>query len=274
MHSSRRDKPLNHSGLHRLPTVGGFLVRRGRHSGRSQFSTPRFVAIVTALVLAVGISACQVSAGGHSLRRPLAVDRAPHTTSGSATTTSSVASTTTTTDPGSLPQTGALPSAASPQFQSMMSALWSGIVTNSVTVALPAFFPQSAYEQLKTISGAQSDYADRLVGDYSLDITAAHNLLGTSPSSAVLVGVNVPAKYGHWIPPGVCDNRIGYFEVANSRIVYGQDGVTRSLGIASLISWRGTWYVVHLGAILRSAATGVVHDPEIGPGNSPPSSTC
>jgi hypothetical protein len=156
----------------------------------------------------------------------------------------------------------------------MMSALWSGIVTNSVTVALPAFFPQSAYEQLKTISGAQSDYADRLVGDYSLDITAAHNLLGTSPSSAVLVGVNVPAKYGHWIPPGVCDNRIGYFEVANSRIVYGQDGVTRSLGIASLISWRGTWYVVHLGAILRSAATGVVHDPEIGPGNSPPSSTC
>jgi hypothetical protein len=156
----------------------------------------------------------------------------------------------------------------------MMSDLWNGIVTDSSTAALPAFFPEAAYEQLKTINGAESDYVNRLVSDYSLDIDAAHHLFGISPSTAVLVGVDVPSQYGHWVPPGVCDNRLGYFEVANSRIVYDQDGVTRSLGIASLISWRGIWYVVHLGAILRSSDSGVVEDPEIGPGRSAPSSTC
>jgi hypothetical protein len=190
------------------------------------------------------------------------------------TTTTTTAPTTTTTDAGSLPQTDALPSADSPRFQSMMSVLWNGIVTNSLAVAKPAFFPESAYQQLKTIAYAESDYVNRLEGDFSLDITAAHDLLATRALPAVLVGVDVPSQYAHWVGAGVCDNRLGYFEVANSRIVYQQDGVTRSFGIASLISWRGVWYVVHLGAILRAADAGVVEDPETGPGHSAPSSTC
>jgi hypothetical protein len=41
-----------------------------------------------------------------------------------------------------------------------------------------------------------------------------------------------------------------------------------------MISWRGEWYVVHLGAVLRSSNQGVVDDPEIGPGTSAPSTTC
>jgi hypothetical protein len=155
-----------------------------------------------------------------------------------------------------------------------MAALWEGVVSDSPTIALPAFFPEQAYQQLKAISDVRGDYEDRLVHDYSLDITAAHDLLGSDPSSAVLGTVEVPEHYGHWVPPGVCDNRTGYFEVANSRVVYQQDGVTHSFGIASLISWRGTWYVVHLGAILRSTETGVVENPEVGAGYSAPSSTC
>ena len=67
-------------------------------------------------------------------------------------------------------------------------------------------------------------------------------------------------------PTGVCDNRVGYYEVANSRVVYQENGQVHSFGIASLISWRGEWYVVHLGAILRSTSQGIVEDPEIGPG--------
>jgi len=181
---------------------------------------------------------------------------------------------TTTNNPGSLPQTDSFPPTNSPPFQADMAALWDGVVSDSPTIALPAFFPEQAYEQLKAISDAQGDYENRLFHDYSLDITAAHDLLGANPSSAVLVAVDVPERYGHWVPPGVCDNRTGYFEVANSRVVYQQDGVTHSFGIASLISWRGIWYVVHLGAILRSTETGVVEDPELGTGSSAPSSTC
>ena len=77
-----------------------------------------------------------------------------------------------------------------------------------------------------------------------------------------------------WVPPGSCDNTVGYYEVPNSRIVYEENGQTESFGIASMISWRGVWYVVHLGAVVRSSESGVVDDPEAGPGSPAYSGTC
>jgi hypothetical protein len=167
-----------------------------------------------------------------------------------------------------------LPPATDPAFTAEMDALWQGIVSDSVTRALSAFFPRTAYVQLKTgVADPSADWQDRLVADYELDLGAAHALLGTDAAQATLVNVSVPEQYGHWIEPGVCANGIGYYEVPNARIVYQVDGATRSVGIASMISWRGEWYVVHLGAILRSGG-GEVDDPATGPGYSAPSSTC
>jgi hypothetical protein len=153
-----------------------------------------------------------------------------------------------------------------------MRTLWRAVVGDSVKPGLPAFFPLRAYEQVKAIANPGADYAARLLGDYRLDIDAAHRLLGSDPASARFLRVIVPAA--HWVPPGVCYNRLGYYEVPNSRLVYTQNGVERSFGIASMISWRGVWFVVHLGAVVRSADAGVVDDPATGPGVSVPSSTC
>jgi len=191
-----------------------------------------------------------------------------------ATTTSDGAVSTATDGPGALPQTDAVPVSDDPQFLAEMHGLWQAIATDSITLALPAFFPESAYLQLKTIAGSAEDYQDRLVHDYALDIAAAHGLLGPGAPGAALVGVNVASQDAHWVPPGVCDNGVGYFEVPDSRLVYREDGLIRSTGIASMISWRGEWYVVHLGAILRSSDRGMVDDPVVGPGTSAPSSTC
>lgn len=190
------------------------------------------------------------------------------------TTTTTPPPPTTTTGPGTLPQTDTFPTATSPQFQAEMQDLWQGVVTGSVTPAMPAFFPEGAYLQLKTIAGVATDWEHRLVADYALDLGAAHALLGSDPAAATLVSVNVPSQYGHWVPPGVCYNSIGYFEVPNARVVYQHGGVVRSFGIASMISWRGEWYVVHLGAVLRTSAQGVVDTPATGPGTSAYSSTC
>ncbi len=155
-----------------------------------------------------------------------------------------------------------------------MAALWEGIRSGSPVVARAAFFPEGAYVQLKTVADPASDYAGRLLADFAADLNAAHALLDQEGGTASFFTVNVPEQYGHWVPPGVCDNRVGYYEVANSRVVYQQDGQVRSFGIASLISWRGEWYVVHLGAILRPSSQGIVEDPEMGQGNSPDSTTC
>ncbi|HLI60708.1 MAG TPA: hypothetical protein VKV21_13690 [Solirubrobacteraceae bacterium] len=175
---------------------------------------------------------------------------------------------------GRLPQTMTLPSPRTRVFHAEMRALWAAVRRDRPALGLPAFFPADAYVQVKTIYDARADWQARLVGDFNLDVRAAHALLGSHPSAARLLRVSVPIADAHWIPPGVCDNRIGYYEVPNARVVYRQAGTVRSFGIASMISWRGLWFVVHLGAILRATDAGQVDDPSVGPGVSVPSNTC
>ena len=257
------------------------------------------LAAVVALVVVVVVAVVAYGVGGPTGRRPApghthgrgsvarsrpsgtatpqtattASTTVPTTTT---TTTTTIPAATTTTGPGSLPQTTTLPSATTPQFHAEMADLWRGVVTGSARTAMPAFFPLAAYLQLKSIPDAQADWQSRLVGELSLDIAAAHALIGSGATTAQLVQVIVPSQYAHWITPGVCDNSIGYYEVPNARVVYRTKGVVRSFGIASMISWRGQWYVVHLGAVLRTttAGHGEVDAPATGPGTPAYSSTC
>ncbi|HZU78484.1 MAG TPA: hypothetical protein VE991_01100, partial [Acidimicrobiales bacterium] len=183
----------------------------------------RHVSRVGRLLAPVAVTALVAGAGCTSPPAP----RATTTTTAPAT----VASSTTTTDPGTLPQTDALPPASSPGFTAAMTALWNGIVADSVAAAVPAFFPESAYLQVKTVADPAADFQNRLVAEYGADIGAAHGLL-TPPADATLVQVVVPEQYAHWVPPGVCSNRVGYYEVANARVVYREGGDVRSFGIA------------------------------------------
>jgi hypothetical protein len=173
-----------------------------------------------------------------------------------------------------LRQTEQRPSTSDACFHAIVHALWRGIREDSPRTARYAFFPLRAYEQLKAIADPYSDYTGRLLVDYQLDLRAAHALLGSRTRAARLVGAVVPQADVRWIPPDACYNRLGYYEVPNARLVYRVGGQVRSFGIASLISWRGTWYVVHLGAVKRLGYGGEVDDPSDGPGASAPSSTC
>lgn len=159
-------------------------------------------------------------------------------------------------------------------FHAVIRALWRAIRNDSPHTGLYAFFPLRAYEQVKAIGDPAGDYAGRLLVDYRLDLQAAHELLGANSASARLIDAIVPQAYIHWVPPGACDNGLGYFEVPNSRLVYRIHGEIHSIGIASLISWRGNWYVVHLGAVLRPGAEGIVDDPSAGSGAPAYSRTC
>ena len=174
--------------------------------------------------------------------------------------------------PATLPQTNRLPSSATHQFAAEMRALWRAIRAGSLRPGLAAFFPEGAYAQVKAIAYPAADYEDRLLVDYRLDLAAAHALLGAGAHTATLVAVHVPSA--HWVDPQVCDNRGGYYEVPNARLIYRIGGEIRSIGIASMISWRGIWYVIHLGAVQRSAAVGIVDAPSSGAGTSTSSSTC
>jgi hypothetical protein len=172
---------------------------------------------------------------------------------------------------GSLPQTAAFPSTKSAAFRDAMADLWLAVTTGRPDLALPSFFPLAAYERLKAMYYPAADWRERLWADFALDVAAAHRLTG---GGAKLAEVVVPSAEADWIGPGVCDNLIGYWHVAGARLVYWRDGEQRSFGIASLISWRGEWYVVHFGAELRDSYEGVVDQPAEGPGVPGPPGGC
>lgn len=176
--------------------------------------------------------------------------------------------------PARLHQTRALPRAHTAVFRAEMTDLWTALVTGRVRPGVQAFFPLTAYQQVKAIADPAADWHSRLLADFRLDVAAAHHFLRQTPGRPHLVRVIVPTAQAAWIDPGVCDNKVGYWHVAGPRLVYRQHGRIRSIGIASLISWRGRWYVVHLGAVLRSTPAGVVDQPGDGPGTPGPPGGC
>ena len=155
-----------------------------------------------------------------------------------------------------------------------MTDLWAGVVTGKPRLAMAAFFPVAAYKQVKAIYDPAADWQNRLVYDFRLDISAAHQFLGGAARHARLVRVVVPEADAGWVPPGACYNSVGYWHVGGARIVYRVRGQERSIGIASLISWRGRWYVVHFGAVLRAAVVGEVDQPSLGEGVPGPAGGC
>ncbi len=162
-------------------------------------------------------------------------------------------------DPGTLPQTHVLPRTSDPMFQAGVQDLWQAIVTDDPTKALPFFFPKTAYLQVKAISNPSADYQNRLIDWYRLDIHAAHLLLGANAASAQFVSVTVPQSQVVWITPGIEYNKGSYYRVFGTRLTYKIGGHTASFGLFSLISWRGEWYIVHLGPSTRSSNVGIVY---------------
>lgn len=151
-----------------------------------------------------------------------------------------------------------------------MEALWSGIVTGQPVKAMPAFFPEAAYAQIKAISDPEADFQARLVSAYRKDIAAANALLGADAATATLVGVSVPDQW-NWVSPGQCYNSGGYWHAPGSRLLYRVGGELRSFGVFSMISWRGEWYVVHLSSYDQP---GTVDSPSVGKGNYGPAGGC
>ncbi len=124
------------------------------------------------------------------------------------------------------------------------------------------------------IANPVSDYKWRLVAFYDLDIAAYHAHLGAHPATAKLVAVRSNPALAAWIPAGACENSIGYWHLPGTRLVYTAGGRTYSVRVASLISWRGVWYVVHLGPNPRPVNAGTVDDPQVGPGTPGPAGGC
>lgn len=155
----------------------------------------------------------------------------------------------TTVDPGTLSQTDDKPASSSSEVDRMGQLLWDAIVADDPSVALETFFPLAAYEQVKDIWNPESDWNNRLIAAFEADVASLYTQLGNSADQAVYLGIDIPGDQAQWIYPGGEYNKVGYWRVYGTTLDYAINGVEKSLPVYSLISWRGEWYVVHLGPI-------------------------
>ncbi len=156
--------------------------------------------------------------------------------------------TTTTIAPGDLPQTRAFPSATDPVFLEHMRELVAAVASDQPGAAMSAFFPLPAYIQVKAIADPVTDWHVRLVANYESDIGLAHQQLGPDAKQATFSSVSIGAG-PTWVKPGVELNKGSYWRVYGTVVYCKVGSSTRDFVITSMISWRGEWYVVHLGKI-------------------------
>ena len=151
-------------------------------------------------------------------------------------------------DPGLLPQTTDKPDANGAPFLARMQLLWSAILLDDPDKALPTFFPETAYEQTKAIEHPDADWHRRLVAHFRRDIHALHVEVASTGvgMSARLLRIELPEKRARWVEPGEEGNKLGYYRVYGTKIVWTAESEEHEFPITSLISWRGEWYVVHL----------------------------
>lgn len=178
------------------------------------------------------------------------------------------------TDGGGTTPVGPEPSLGAPLTR-QMTVLWRAITFNQPTIGSRIFFPRDAYLPMKAdeIPDPATDYVDRLVALFDLDLAAYHRLV-SSEGSPTLLRVVADARDAAWIAPGACENRIGYWHLPGVRLVYSAGGHVRSVGVFSLISTGGLWYVVHLGPNPRAVNVGTVDAPLAGPGTPGPAGGC
>src|SRR5262249_19156716 len=125
-------------------------------------------------------------------------------------------------------------------------ALWDAIVADDPTAAEGFFFPLSAYVQVKAISDPTQDWNTRLLRAYEQDIHTWHTRV---VAGAQLVALDVPTGQAQWILPGTESNKGSYWRVYGSQLRYQVGDRMAAFTIASMISWRGEWYVVQLDSI-------------------------
>ena len=155
---------------------------------------------------------------------------------------------TTTIDPATLPQTEEKPTTTGAAFQDRMADLGTAIIADDSTLAIPSFFPVEAYKQVKKLSDPASDWRNRLIAELKVDTHDAHTQLGAGAATATYLGVDVPDA-AVWVKPGEEYNLIGYWRVYGTKLRFDVNGTTNLIPVRSLNSWRGQWYLVHLGAI-------------------------
>ena len=133
--------------------------------------------------------------------------------------------TTATTDPGALPQTDEHPAASGAAFTAGVQGSWQAVQQDRPELAMPFFFPQAAYLQVKAISDPATDYEQRLVANYARTSTRCTRNSASTPRPQ-FASIDVPDARCWCTGGGV--EPAAYWRVYGTTLHYTEDGQARS----------------------------------------------
>jgi hypothetical protein len=146
-----------------------------------------------------------------------------------------------------LPQTKDRPRQDSQRWLAAGPLLFQAILRDDPALARELFFPKVAYAQVKAIADPSRDWSSRLMRAFERGIHQYHRELGPGAVMCRFSRLELEEARARWVDPGREVNRLGYYRLLRSRLVYiDAGGKERVFGLRSLISWRGEWYIVHL----------------------------
>ena len=102
---------------------------------------------------------------------------------------------------------------------------------------------------MKAIDDPTTDYQQRLIANFDDDVHALHAQLGANARQRGAHRDRRARLQAVLVQPGEESNELPYWRVYGTTLHYTLNGETQSMPVTSLISWRGQWYVVHLGEI-------------------------
>ena len=133
-------------------------------------------------------------------------------------------------------------------FEAKAATLLQAIEKNDPELAMPLFFPQEAFRELKAIV-KPDDYYQQLVRWFKEDIAREHERLVVQ-DPLKLAGVK--AGGCTWKKKGSEANQIPYWSCHKTQLSVQIGSKTETLDIHTRINWGQEWYITHLGPIPKA----------------------
>lgn len=126
------------------------------------------------------------------------------------------------------------------------TAFLAAVAADDAEAALVFFLPRDAFRLIKGVTDPDR-FFDRLVRMFRADVHALH---AAHPELARARYLRVElSRRRAWVLPRQEANRLPYWSVRHSRLVYTVDDQERSIELRTLITWDDHWYLTHLGEL-------------------------
>lgn len=135
------------------------------------------------------------------------------------------------------------PRPSSEGAQEPARSLFRAIVEDEPALVDGFFFPRDAFVQVKAMARPER-YWERLHARFVADIHALHRRI-PDLAQASFVRLELTSR-GGYVRPGEEGNKLPYWAARHAWLHYRVGAQTRKLEVRVLITWRDTWYVIHL----------------------------